>query len=157
MKTIIVVLVVLSTLGISAQNPFEDGIRSAGKIDFKGEESESIVYDFKISFPDDKSADYKFTQHWKDNQVDKTNTYELKWFWKDITYIKVDKELNVVELDTDLKVLESTMDNDTKLTLLNNRESDIAVYFKNLEDANKAADWAYNKVINSGGKAVFIK
>lgn len=157
MKKISFMLACFISFTLTAQNPFEDGIKSAGTIDYKGDQSESIVYDFKISFPTECSAIYKFTQHWMDNMVDKTNSYELKWYWKDITYIKVDKELNVLELDTDSKIVESSTDKKNNEVVLNDRESDIGIYFKTSEEASKAADWAYNKVISCGGKPSLVK
>lgn len=157
MKRIILILMSVITLSAYSQNHLESGVKSAGRIDFKDDESESIVYNTSISFPTDCSATYKFTQDWNDGFVEKVNTYEVKWYWKDISVIKVDKVLNVLELDTDSKVIETNTDVNSQEVIKNNKQSDIGIYFKNIDDALKAADWALTKIANCGGKAVIVK
>jgi hypothetical protein len=157
MKKLMIVLLSVVSMNIYAQNHLESGIQSAGRIDFKDDESESVVDNSSISFPDECSAIYKFNQQWTDNFVTKSSSYEVKWHWKDITYIKVDRVLNVLELDTESKIIESSTDDKTHTVVEDDRQSDIGIYFKNIDDVLKAAEWAENKVKNCGGKVVVIK
>jgi len=143
---------------LHAQNALTDGVNNKPKITFKNEGALSSVYDAKITLNnDDCSATYQFTQFWNDGFVEKTNSHSLKWFWKDIQSIRIDKVLNVIELDTENKVQETTTDMMSNETVKNNKEFDIAIYFQNIEDTNKAVDWINSKISSCGGKAILVK
>jgi hypothetical protein len=157
MKYLMIIPAIAFTINIYSQNPLESGIHSAGRIVYDDPEFKSVVYNSTISFPDDCSATYKFTQDWNDGFVEKVSNYEVKWYWKDITMIKVDKILNVLELDTDAKAVETSTDLGTNTTVKDNKQSDIGIYFKNIDDLLKAADWAELKIKNCGGKVTVYK
>lgn len=157
MKYLMSILSIILTVTLYSQNPLESGVQSAGRIVYSDTESNSVVYNSSIVLSDDCGATYKFSQDWNDGFVHKINNYEVKWFWKDITMIKIDKVLNVLELDTESKVVETSTDVNTNSAIRDDRQTDVGIYFKNLDDLLLAADWAALKVKNCGGSAVVYK
>ena len=156
MKRMAFIFLLLASMNAYSQNAFVDGIHTAGKIDYQGDGSESILTNFKVDFPDESSAIYTYTYHWKEDAVDNTYFFEIKWKWADISSVKIDKELYVVELNTAFRVMESSTYKSTNEKLVDDKALNADIYFKNLDDATAAAGWIVSKIKQCGGDAMLV-
>jgi hypothetical protein len=158
MKKIFVICMGIISLNVFGQNVLTDGVKKARIVEFSDGDCNTVVKNAEISNVESGRVTYTYTFEYKDDLSHQVSTVKDTWNWGDITSIKVDKDLAVVQLGTNARVVEVINNSTDHVLSEDDRSYSVDIYFKDVNDADKAAEWVQTMVrVNTNGRIVPIQ